>query len=251
VAAAPMGGGIVNRRAGFSLAEILVALAVGGVVLAGVVGMIRGASRSVVDQTRRSESAEVLRTVWSVLDEELSAGVPGRDWTLEGEQAVVLRAYRGVARVCGPGDEAGTWAVAWRGHRAPVPDRDSLLVLRADGRWDPTPLLEERSGGPCPLEPGEAAGRWRPGGDLAAEPGGVPVLFRYFERGRYSLEDGAFRYRRGAGGRQPLTPERVEPGSRFLSGEDGPRVLLELDPGGWVEWRLPMGMGKPPGEGGS
>lgn len=225
-------------HAGASIPEVLVALILGALLLAGMVSAVRGASQAIAEQTRRSESAEVLRTVWSVLDEELSVGRPGLDWILEGEHALLLRAFRGIARVCGPADDPGVWAVAWRGQRAPDAGRDSLLALRQDGAWIAADLVEARAGGNCVLEEGERAGRWRPDGSAASSPG-EPILFRFFEWGRYSLEDGAFRYRRGAGGRQPLTPERLGPGSRFLDAPEGPGVRLELEPGGTVEWRLP------------
>jgi hypothetical protein len=69
--------------------------------------------------------------------------------------------------------------------------------------------------------------KWHQGGAPA------PVLVRLYERGTYYLADGAFRYRRGAGGRQPLTPERVAPGSGFRPVVGGVeiRVRVTAQPG--------------------
>ena len=54
-------------------------------------------------------------------------------------------------------------------------------------------------------------------------PGGA-LFGRVYERGSYHLTLGALRYRRGGGGRQPLTPLRVAEGS--LEAGEGPRVGL-------------------------
>lgn len=61
------------------------------------------------------------------------------------------------------------------------------------------------------------------------------VLTRVFERGSYHLVGGALRYRRGEGGRQPLTPERIMEGR--LTGHDSPgdalvwNLVLSTPPG--------------------
>jgi len=219
--------------------ELLVALTLGGWILGGVVVFLIGSVRWADRVSDRAEALELARTVWMILDAEVRPGIPGRDWTLTSERALELRAYRGVARVCG--QEDNRWAVAHRGLRAPDPDRDSVLVLGMDGGWRAADLEGSwAGGGSCALDPGEEARlmRWSGSGDVD------PVLVRVFERGRYSLEDGSFRYRRGAGGRQPLTPDRVGAGSRFDPEPPGFRIVLELDgrttadPGTRFEWRL-------------
>lgn len=206
--------------------ELLIALTLATVVLAGVVGFLLASVRWTDRTSARAEALELVRTVWVVLDEEIRPGLPGRDWRLTSDRAVELRAFRGVGRVCGL--EGGRWAVAYRGIRAPDPNRDSLLVLGRDGGWRGALLEGAWTGGVgCELDPGESARllTWTGGGDEE------PVLVRSFESGRYSLEEGAFRYRRGAGGRQPLTPERVGPSSRFEAEAPGIRVRLEVR--GW------------------
>ncbi|TVR53607.1 MAG: hypothetical protein EA421_10355 [Gemmatimonadales bacterium] len=226
------------------MAELLVGTFTASLLLGGSVVLLHQSARVVDDLVSREESVETLRTTWTVLHEELGAGLRGRDWDREEgtDRALWLRAFRGIALPCEwePGSREGR--VTWRGHRAPDPDRDSVLVLEAEGGWRLAALEAVSSaGGAClaPLE-GQVA-QWR----LSERVSG-PILIRYFERGRYSLEDRAFRYRRGDEGRQPLTPERVGPASAFEASEGGGLdVILELQPGGEVRWKIPWS--GPPG----
>lgn len=216
-------------RAGYSLVELLVALVVSGVFLAGLASLLQGFAERTRNTVERVDRAQAVRTVWVVLGEELAAGMPEVDWRLEGPHAVVLRAWRGLGRIEQPGVEPGRWVVDWTGHRAPRPGGDSLLVLSDEGRWDVVAL--DGVGGT-----GDQLWEWRSVGT------GDPVLVRYFEPGRYSLEDRAFRYRRGTGGRQPLTPELFGPGSGFERRSTGLHVRLEFrDPQAEaVSWEIPL-----------
>jgi hypothetical protein len=204
-------------------------------------GLFHRTSRVVQTLVDREEGMETVRTVWSILHHEVGSGVPGRDWELEsdsheGGRTLRLRAFRGLALPCGwaPGSREGV--VVWRGHRIPDPERDSILVLTQAGTWRAVALkAHSPAGGECAPDFPGASATWA----LSEGPDQI-LLLRYFERGRYSLEDGAFRYRRGGEGRQPLTPERVGAGSRFLLTEKGRlEVELELEPGGMVRWTLP------------
>jgi len=208
-----------GNRAGHTLPELAVALLLASIVGAAVLGLLSSSTQAVRQLVARSDQAEVRRTVSALLHEELSVGVAGRDWAVDGERAVRLRAFRGYARVCS--DDGGILTVAWRGQRLPDPTRDSVLVLTADGRWHAVDLAWEGA----PPEPArcgplaeegvfrERAGGWRLSGEVPE----APLLLRSFEQGRYSLEDGAFRYRQGTGGRQPLTPELVAASSRLMA----------------------------------
>ena len=240
-------------RAGHTLPELAVALLLAGIVGAAVLGLLISSTQAVRQLVARSDQAEVRRTVSALLHEELSVGVAGRDWRVDGERAVRLRAFRGYARICS--DDGATLTVAWRGQRLPDPTRDSVLVLAADGRWHAVDLAWEGA----PPEPArcghlaeegifsERAGGWRLSGAMPE----APLLLRTFEQGRYSLEDGAFRYRQGTGGRQPLTPELVAAASRLsavsVGGEGGQGGLGGPAGQGALEVELhllaPQGMG--------
>jgi len=259
VAGSGAGALAVRGRAGHTLPELLVALFLAGIVGASVIALFTSSTRAVRQLVVRSEHAETRRTVAALLLEELSVGVYGRDWRLDGDRAVRLRAFRGYARVCAWTPATSVLTVAWRGQRAPDPGRDSVLVLAGGGAagasgWSPADLAW--IGAPpdpdaCSPQGGERLAGWRVTG---FEPSDA-LLLRFFEQGRYSLEDGAFRYRQGTAGRQPLTPEVVGRGSRIHpwvgTGGGLPGVEVELhlgaDPTAPDRWRV---SGDPAGPGG-
>jgi hypothetical protein len=243
------------NRQGWTLPELLVGTMVAGLLLGGAVTLLHGTAAVARALVAREEAQETFRTVWTVLHQEVGVGLPGRDWEVEAgtPTALRLRAFRGIAFPCDWAVGAREGVVAWYGHRAPDPTRDSVVVLTGEGLWwtgDLEAMTADSPGGPSDGGGGAVEGgiegpcaegsppsraRWR----LADAPPDA-LLLRYFERGRYSLEDGAFRYRRGGEGRQPLTPERVGRESGFHTREDGGvGVRLELEPGGRMEWWLP------------
>ena len=173
------------------------------------------------------------RLVAIVLGRDVRGGVAGRDWPEPDGDSLPLRAFRGWAVPC-PSEEPapGRVVVAYRGERSPSPAKDSVLVLTAGG-WLPADLVgragvEEPT---CPRGLDFDMEIW------TVDPPVDGLLLRVFERGSYHVEGGAVRYRRGGGGRQPLTPE-VFLASSSLEG-DGGRVLLRL-----VTDRAPWGGGE-------
>ncbi len=176
-------------------------------------------SRSLAD---RAEALEAVRTIWVVIEEEVRPGLAERDWRIDESGALQLRSFQGVGRICESGPSDG-WLVAHRGRRRPDPLRDSLLVLGEDGAWRSAPLEASRRGEGCEVLAGEELYHW------SWTPSGVrPVLARNFETGSYHLENRAFRYRRGSGGRQPLTPERLSSASNFQQLGNAIQVSVHL-----------------------
>jgi hypothetical protein len=174
----------------------------------------------------RSEALETERLAWHVLSAELAAGIPSRDWWVEGAGRVLpLRAFRGLAEVCPslPADAGGAW-VRYGGIRLADPAKDSLLVLTRAGAWVTTKLANRSpSTAGCPGWSDEPLERW------SWEPGVTgALLLRAFERGSYHLEDRALRYRLGGAGRQPLTVERIESSSAFVPSLAGLDLLLSV-----------------------
>lgn len=218
-----------GRSRGEALVEVLVAVTLGVVVLGCVGSAAIATLRSGRDLVRRVDSLELVRTVWVVLDEELASGRHGRDWRLDESGFVELRAFRGVARVCGSASADSGFHVVYRGRRAPAPGGDSVLVLGTDSRWRAFALAGSSATGDCEDEETDEVSRWDWEQPPSAPP---PVLARLFERGSYHLVDGALRYRRGEGGRQPLTQERLLPESGFVGAEEGVLVRLHLRGGG-------------------
>jgi hypothetical protein len=246
-----------TSRAGHTLAELVVGLLLASLVGAAVVALLHASSRAVVDLVGRSEASELRTTVAALLHAETSIGRPGEDWALEGEAALRLRAFRGYGLPCLPPlpgvDLPDLLPVVRLGDRAPDPARDSVLVVTTRGRRLVADLVWVGPGvggaeGDCPAPTGTWTGpvaeRWRLawGGGGTGPHEGV-VLLRLFERGRYSLEDGAFRYRQGMGGRQPLTPEVLPAGSRFTLDPRG-QAVVELPP---LAWPLPGDVSQVPG----
>jgi hypothetical protein len=158
----------------------------------------------------RSDVLTAERILWGVVRTETASGRAGRDWRVTAPGILGLRAFRGRGVPC-PDDPGGEeWVeVRYVGWRVPDPAKDSVLVLDGAGRWTATELIargrgDEREG--CPARGTERRERWR----LRPPPRRPVVLLRLFESGSYHLEDAAFRYRRGAGGRQPLTAEVLD-----------------------------------------
>lgn len=211
-------------RRGVTLVELLLVLVLSGLLLGSALAILGTLSRASALNVDRWDRLEAVRTVWVTLEQELRPGRPDADWRVESDGTLRLRAFRGFARACGAPDASGSVPVAWRGERLPVADRDSVLVLDVEGRWSAARLTRWREAevGCLPGE-GEREGwmSWNP------TPAESVILVRLFEAGRYTLTDGAFRYARGGGGRQPLTPEVFAAGSGFEALPDGLLVHLE------------------------
>lgn len=200
---------------GVALAEALVALTLAGVLLAAVTVALVGVGRLVAAQTGIATAAETQRLTRHVLVSELAPLLPPE--AQAAGDSLSLRAMRGLGVVCGTTSDGGL--VRYEGHRAPDPAKDSVVVIGAAES-----VLRLRSAA--------AVGHACPGADPPSGyrvDVGVPLLsgslLLFFERGQYFLADGAFRYRRGAAGRQPLTDTNVVDGkSGFLTRPVGGRL---------------------------
>lgn len=173
----------------------------------------------------RADAAETERIAEVVLGEELRAGVSGRDHAAAAGDSLRLRAFRGVGLVCpGTVGEAVALEVRYSGVRLPEPAKDSALVLGTDLRWRAAALQARTAAADsCPPVGEWPAERW-----TLDPPPGNAVVARIFESGVYALQDHALRYRRGLGGRQPLTPELLrDEGSGITGGWPAP-VRIEL-----------------------
>lgn len=212
----------MKRDDGFTVLESLVALLLTALLIQGGWAVVATLRRSGERVAEISEGLETVRTVAWILAEEVSGGSPQRDWWSGGGDTLALRAYRGLAVVRGR-DAEGRVTVCYRGIRNPNPEKDSILFLAGDGGWTPHALLSRVRRDPGCMGEGEG---WEEVWSIDPEAGG-PVLGRVYERGSYHLSGQALRYRRGAGGRQPLTPLRVAEG------------VLEEDPSeGGLRWRV-------------
>jgi hypothetical protein len=213
------------RRSGTSLIEaLLVILLLAFVVPAGWT-LLAGHRRAGARMVERAEALETVRTVDWILREEVDGSLEGRDWTALDGDSMSLRVFRGHALLDPAMPGQGTVLACYRGARAPSPEKDSVLLLGVDGQWQAHDLLSRTPlSTDCEdLVHGGSSERWT----LSPNPDGA-VLARVFETGSYHLADGALRYRRGEGGRQPLTPESMESGRFIGPGEGGNPLAWEI-----------------------
>ena len=192
----------VERRAdlrpGFGLGEAIVALTLASVLLALVAGSVRSGALAARHAGATADAADAVRASALLLAAELRLIEPRSDLSGSASDSLHLRAFRGIAIPC---DTAmGGSVVRYRGLRDPDPTKDSLLVLTAAGEFV-VALTGVAGAGGCATRPGERLLRLNAAATL---PAGAELL-AVFESGAYHLSGGALRYRRGAGGRQPLT----------------------------------------------
>lgn len=191
---------------GFSLLELLLAVTLTGVMAGALFGLLRGQERLARAQADGVTAAEALRLASFVLSGELRLLQPDEDIARVAPESAAMRALRGFALVCGAAGPG--LLVRYRGLRAPDPAKDSVLMLRADSAARPLPLVSAAlAHGGCAAEPDERVELWTLGGDRPPPIGSAALLF---ESGTYALTGGALRYRRGEGGRQPLTVEWLD-----------------------------------------
>jgi hypothetical protein len=212
-------------KRGFSVPEILVAVLLVALVVPGVWSLFAYHRNGALRTAHEAEGLETVRTVGWLLAREVSGGRWGWEVREVGADSVVLRAFRGVATVLGNGGGEERLRVCYGGVRRPAPEKDSVLLMGPDGGWRAFDLEDRVSGGgSCTgVRRGEVE-IWTLGRTPDLPDGSV--LGRVFESGTYHLVEGAFRYRRGGGGRQPLTPERIHAGAFRRTG------------GGHLSWRV-------------
>ena len=192
-----------SPRAGVSAPEAIVALLLGlFLVHLGLSTMAR--LRSAQSRlAQRTDGLVAMRVGRYVLRRELRWGRPQEDWYVSGD-SISLRAFRGTALVCSHDTARVELTVSFSGDRRPDPSKDSVLLISAEGTRGVRALAAiAPTTGPC----GSAAPATLETWQLDAPPDPGTVLARLFERGSYHVSSYALRYRRGASGRQPLTPE--------------------------------------------
>ena len=188
--------------------------------------------RAVASVTGGAESRETARIARHTLSQEVRASLTGVDWATNSGDSVALRAFRGTGVACGSALPP-TLAVRYAGLRRPDPSKDSVLVLDAEGMWRTADLVRARTASDA-CGPGEAGELWQ-----LDPPVPGAVTGRVFERGSYHVATGAFRYRPGRGGRQPLTAQVLRTGAGSGSGVSavgaGLELRLEFERGGSPE----------------
>lgn len=219
--------------AGISAPEAIVALLLGLFVIHLGVTTLAQLRASEARLAARSDGLTAMRVAGHVLRRELRRGRPGRDWVVD-DDSLRLRAFRGTAIVCACDSATAQITVSYRGDRRPDPSKDSVLLLGPTGSVEVRALVGTGgSATDCGPAPATELESWTL--DAPVEPGAV--VARLFERGSYHVALSALRYRRGASGRQPLTPEVWGDSSTWSL--NGARLGLEvrpLDPDVGLPW---------------
>ena len=200
---------------------MLVTLALTSVVAAAMLQALGGFQRVLALQPARLAAGDAARVAHVVLRAELHPLVPAHDVSGWSPDSMRIRAFRAAAIVCA--QDPGRVVVRFRGMRLPDTSKDSLLIIDADGERS-VALSSSAAGAGCASQPGETLLRWN-GIDA---PSGTMILL--YESGAYSPGSRALRYRRGRGGRQPLTDEVLDGSARFVhAGVDGGSPFLSAD----------------------
>lgn len=146
-------------RRGFALLELLVATLLGAVLSILIGRLLIGSATVLRDRSERIGLEQSIRVsagaAQAMLEPLGSDSGSGVDVSSPGPSGLVARVTRGAGVICEAAADrlivrAGpTW---WWGVRAPVPNRDSLIVASVTGaeRWIVAPLVGTPSTGTCP-----------------------------------------------------------------------------------------------------
>lgn len=189
---------MTNRTGVVSIPELLLVAVLFTAVLGGIARFARDQNRLAALQRDRIRFEEAVRATTVILGADLRS-LTEADVAAYAADSVRIRAFRGGGPVCGGAPASPL--VRYGGMRDPDPDRDSVVVLSA-GAEQVLALAGVRRAADC-------------GGALEltldeVPSSAAPAYLLVFETGAYHLSDGAFRYRRGDGGRQPLTEPVLE-----------------------------------------
>lgn len=203
-------GWSVRGPRGHSLLELLVALALSGIVATAVAGLLHAHVQLAAHTSARALRSETLRISTQVLSSETRWLQPERDVRALARDSLALRALRAAGTVCQLNPD-GSAVIALHALRAPDAAKDSALILRDS--------IQEVGARVLAAQPAAAAcsGRGRPFRvrlSVPLEAGDVALIF---ETGTYYMSERALRYRLGGEGRQPLTSESLDDARSFFA----------------------------------
>lgn len=209
------------RRAepGFTLLETLVVVSLVALTAALLYGALAVQLRLARAANQRVLEADAVRTAAAILGGELRR-TAARDIRAVAAESLALRAFRGSAIVCNV--TAAGILVRYAGDRLPEPAKDSALWIDTA---QVTPVRIDavgRDSAACAMAGPDPVQIWRTSPPVTGR-----GLLLVFESGAYHLADRALRYRLGAAGRQPITAELFQAGTRF-DAADSSAVRLRL-----------------------
>jgi prepilin-type N-terminal cleavage/methylation domain-containing protein len=235
---------LTRSRHGFTLAEVLIALALTLVVAGALWGLLLDTQRIAREQAQRVDLQSNLRTgSLVVLSEfrELSAVAGGtgvqNDVLAANPSAMTYRAMRGIGFLCGS-PTAGAIRLGrstFTGHRDPQAGRDEVLILLPDtsaagatNSWLSAPISAVATSSPCPGSLGPGITLTLPAGTpVTGLEVGTPVRIAEVMELRLYVSEG----RSWLGARSVSTGEAIQPLLGPLTSGGGFR-LDYLDAGG-------------------
>lgn len=203
-----------------TLLEVLTAVAITGILLSVIAGLLAAQVRIARTTAARVVSADAIRTSIAVIGGELQRATAA-DLHAFSVDSIALRFFRGTGVVCG-GAAMRTY-VDYRGDRQPDERKDSVVVIRDDGSSGAAALIGARVVDTCAPQTGAVTWEMR---TLPHEPRAALLLL--FESGSYYLTSRALRYRLGAEGRQPLTTESFRDAATSFTAFDSTRIRFRL-----------------------
>lgn len=208
----------IGARAGITLPELILVAWLFAVVLLGLARFASAQGRLAALGYDRIRAADAARTADLILGGELRyTSAPDRTAATD---SVRVRAIRGAGAVCGRAD--AEVRVRYRGLRAPDPEKDSVLLITGSDTGGSVHAVTASA-----LDSSCGSGVRLTLDPPPPSPAGLALLF---ESGSYHLTGGALRYRRGRGGRQPLTEVLLRDGwFETGSGTVGVRMVPEHD----------------------
>ena len=191
-----------GARPGVTLPELVLVAWLFSLVLLATARFAGAQAGLVAGSQDRVRAADAMRTADLVLTAELRYTTAADRVT--GSDSVRLRAVRGSGVVC-PGGSG--LHISYRGVRRPDPSKDSVALVTDGATGGTVHALDGAVADPT-------CGDYR----LMVDPpvSATAGLALVFETGAYYLTDGALRYRRGRGGRQPVTETVLEAGRFHL-----------------------------------
>jgi hypothetical protein len=206
----------VNRPGAASVLELVLVCFLFTVLSAGAARYAAGQRRLSESQQSRVRFQELVRTTAVIVGGDVRF-LAVADITGSSDDSARIRAFRGGGVVCGA-DGANVW-IRYAGLRRPEPDKDSVLLLD-DGGEAVSAIVSTAVSDSCD---GSTRFTIDP---PASGPGGHGLVF---ETGTYTVGGGALRYRRGRGGRQPLTESLLDPTSSLRLDSTGLLIRLVSD----------------------
>lgn len=123
----------MRRRPGFTLAELLVTLAMVVVLAAAAQRLLSEQRRFSAWETNTADTHGATRVLWTLLSADLGDAVSGAgDLVLSGTDSLAVRTFVGLGYACAVSTNPGLLAVAWSDGVAWAPG-DSLMVHASNG----------------------------------------------------------------------------------------------------------------------